>query len=307
MVYFIAFIFQWASTSGGGTLYSWGINMALSLTQDIFGAEVARVYAVYILGLDSIRPQLLHIHKVLARVTRKLVSNGPALPSSINRIFQRYSGACRAAHFAEVDYLAASKVLKEVNDDDIEECHLANSNSFSLFASLLFAFPAALSKLSYKFSTIFFQAMILSLVTVFLLVNSVLFSVSAVTLGLLYGLASAFYLYTVFIFRPAKNRMKAAELAYVRLVASSTGGFMQSDMEELTPTWRDRLIYGISWEGVFELIFGSNCCSGSNPLTKELELLERADVLKMQLELGRQRTGGTSATNDSADSADNSI
>ncbi len=47
--------------------------------QDILGVQMLRIYIEFVLGIDSLRPQLLRIHQVLSDVTYRLVTEGQLL------------------------------------------------------------------------------------------------------------------------------------------------------------------------------------------------------------------------------------
>ena len=89
-------IFQvlfWALSSGSTVVQAWGIQLLISLLQEIFISETLSVYLVNIVMLEEMRYQLRQIYHVLHEIaTNKLSSRHQRVNSSRIRVVQHLSG-----------------------------------------------------------------------------------------------------------------------------------------------------------------------------------------------------------------------
>lgn len=242
------------------TLQLWGLNMLVAFCQDFFGVQVVNVFIMYVMGIESIRPHLMHILILLKETAMMLTKHGPSKPGSTKHILQHFSGSCRAAYSEELKHLAAARILRELSDDDIAECHIFDRiGHIPFLVGIIFAALSFLALMSSSFGNLFiYDAIVPSAITAFFLFNSVLFSTNTGAMIAFYILLVALFLYVIFIFRPSKRRVIHAqdvmELRYMdtKINSKTLVDVTNYQSEEIPPpSTADKLIYALSWDGLY--------------------------------------------------------
>jgi hypothetical protein len=62
--FFVYWIFAWGVQNGGSTLRAWGLNYGIGAIQDIFFVQIAKIYLIYYIGVESSRLQLRNIYNM---------------------------------------------------------------------------------------------------------------------------------------------------------------------------------------------------------------------------------------------------
>jgi hypothetical protein len=249
--YFLSSTLKYYSLIGGGTTYSWGVNFGISIAQDALGVETLRVYVEYVLGANSLRPQLQRIFSVLTAITTKLMFEGSSNDSKEIKACQHLSGSCRAARFTELKDLVGARVLREVDDGDIEECKYRKHESFSLLAFTLISIPATISLFIPDAGTFIIESIIPSVVSSFILLNAELLRASVAAIVIPYVVGTALVVYVFYVYKPAKLRVEGNEANQYTDHKQNVNDFRHR-IPVLYTSWFDIVVYTLSPEGLMD-------------------------------------------------------
>jgi len=144
---FVYWMFAWGTKNGTATVEHWGMNFIVGFVQDAFGMQIIRIYLVYIVAVDSMRPQLRGIHRTLKNIAMTYVQDGSDKSGDI-RVCQHLSAACRAARMHEGKDLSAAAILRQLDDYDIECCRDNRNNKMGVIIFWLIAIPTCIALFS---------------------------------------------------------------------------------------------------------------------------------------------------------------
>ena len=233
-------------------MQAWGTIFWISLIQDLTAIEFIRIYFYYIVGVNSIRKQVLDIHKVLKTVLFRVLKEGSKYDNTYVRICQHMSGACRAAHTEELCELPSAKLLRELDDDDIAIVRQTRHKKVSVYWGVCLGIPAVIASFTSDFLSDLVQKFIPPLlVGGFLLINAVLADISIYAVTVPYVSLFAVYVYIHFIYHPARNRINMSLTTGIPY-AYNIWYFL------------DRVIVFLSYDGIKQCICGKNYDTASS-------------------------------------------
>ncbi len=195
LMFFTCWILVWSVQSGTAAFSSWGINFTLQIAQDVVVIQVAKVYVLYVLAMFSIRPQLNFIYRTLNKIAIAYAQDEPVDNVHEFRVVQHTSPACRAARLHAADGLASAKILQQVDDLDIEVCHLHNRKRLMMLAFMMLFVPAALSILSVTMGELVLESAVPTVFSGFILANYYLSVASLPALIAMYVFIVWFYIW----------------------------------------------------------------------------------------------------------------
>jgi hypothetical protein len=143
IMFYFYWVFAWGVKNGGVTMEAWGINFAIGAAQDIFCQNPIKIFVLYVAAVEVMRPQLTNIHRTLYDVSMRVARPSPADYGF--RVCQYTSPACRAARTLDAFDLPAARVLRLVNDKDVQVCRQARITRELFIITLLIAIPAVLA------------------------------------------------------------------------------------------------------------------------------------------------------------------
>ena len=156
----------------------------------------------YIVGVNSIRYQILDIHRVLENASYRIFREGTKYDSSNIRVCQHLSGACRAAHTQELWDLPSAKLLRELDDDDdVAIIKRTQHKKVAVHWSVLIGIPTVIVSITSSdiISDFIKQSIPPLLVGGFLLLNIVLMNISIYAMVVPYCTLFAILVYLYFI------------------------------------------------------------------------------------------------------------
>jgi hypothetical protein len=104
-----------------------------------------KVFVLYVAAVEIMRPQLKNVHRTLYDVAMRSTRTAPS--DFGFRVCQYTSPSCRAARTADAFELPASRLLRLVNDKDMQVCRQARVTNEMWIITLLIAIPALLAVL----------------------------------------------------------------------------------------------------------------------------------------------------------------
>jgi hypothetical protein len=141
-IFMVYWIFSWGVYNGGVTLKSWSINFIVTVVQDIFLVQPAKIFILYVITTKAMRPQLQKIYRTLNdAVTRNSLTDW----SYEFRVVQKLSGACRAARLIPVSELPAAQLLRSLNNDQEEKCRDSRFDVPGIILSVLIIIPGVIA------------------------------------------------------------------------------------------------------------------------------------------------------------------
>lgn len=222
-VFFLYWILSWAILNGSLTFRSWGINFCLSVIQDVFFLQLAKIYVLYVLAMHTIRPQLNSIYRTLNKLALDFTQEDAATRAANQnsteiRVVQHMSPACRAARFNASNGLAATSILHQMKDIDWQVCKL-NHTKVSYLVFFLLVFPGALSIIHILVGEKFLETILPLFVSTFVIAN---YLVSVRSLG---GLVAIYVVIGLFLLWKFKF-VGALQLRIRKIIElSKYGGF----------------------------------------------------------------------------------
>lgn len=169
-IFFLYWIFAWGASQGGVTLDEWGVNFGIAAVQDIFVIQVFRVYLIYFMAMQSIKPQLMHIYRVLNRVGVAYAQNEYQGADAV-AVVQHVSPACRTARLHSCKELVTAKILHHLTDLDIADCRREYSMRMSIVAVLVILIPMMVAIVDEGMADALLQQVIPAAFTLFLVIN----------------------------------------------------------------------------------------------------------------------------------------
>eukprot|EP01038_Epipyxis_sp_PR26KG_P011875 gene11875-15893_t len=207
-LFFIYWIFAWGVKSGNTTFSAWGSTFAIQVIQDLFFVQIMRIFLLYVFAMESIRPQMLAIRRVLNTVALQLaqdqnttnnkIANSTSRPNNdyfddtnnkINRDFftseydsnntltviQHLSPACRASRHPVIQQFISSKILFKINDVDAGICRVNHDNHLPFFLVFIFKIPALLSNLNVSLGELSVNIILPSFLFAIIMVNVIIY------------------------------------------------------------------------------------------------------------------------------------
>jgi hypothetical protein len=210
LCFFVYWIFRWSVVNSGETLNAWGQIFALNIAQDILGAGLIKIYIMHVIGIESARPQLRAIYTVMCNlaINNDLTDTARVFEKIDEfRVVQYMVPACRASRAEKVQGLAAAKLLRQLDDLDMEKCRDRRSWYIGTASFLLFAVPVALILFNESLGNQIIDTALGGVVTAFLIANSELFlTFGNIAIAIPYIIICGLVAYTVFLYRPARHR-----------------------------------------------------------------------------------------------------
>jgi hypothetical protein len=117
-----AWILYWTALYSSAASDAWGIVLLIVFLTEIFLNESFRIWFINYSLLNKLRPQLRHIYNVLNHVWKTRVKNAKNIINDDMRLVQHISAACRTARFENLMNNEASKILNNLDDNDVDLC-----------------------------------------------------------------------------------------------------------------------------------------------------------------------------------------
>lgn len=206
--FFIYWILAWGIQNGPTTFRAWGYNFMFGVFQDILMVQVFKVYIVYVIGIASLRPQLKAVYRVLSTKAIHFAIEGPTENMNDFKLVQHFSPACRVARSSTAKHLASAGILRQLDDEDWENCSYEKSSSLGMVTFLIVVLPILIAFLSNKLSDIVLDMLLPSFFSGVILVHYYLFTISVLFLLLPYFVGITFYLWKFGILRPVVRKVQ---------------------------------------------------------------------------------------------------
>lgn len=206
-VFFLYWIFAWGVKNGGTTLAGWGMNFGIGAMQDIFFVQIAKIYIVRCIGIESTKPQLRNIYRVLNDLMMKYTLSGQPLDHEI-KVVQFTSAACRTARQSVCKDLPSATILKTLDDADALRCKEGSAVPLGVVSIILIAFPAIFALVSDVLSDIALDTALPSFFVGFLLANNFLYEISVFVLFVPYAVAASLGIWLYIVLHPSIRRVQ---------------------------------------------------------------------------------------------------
>eukprot|EP01038_Epipyxis_sp_PR26KG_P005612 gene5612-7752_t len=182
--FFVYWMFAWGVSSGSSVVTAWGLNFGIGIIQDIFFCQIFKIFMLYVIAMGTIRPQLVAICRVLNDIALNRFSENDENDDVHNNksatndltIIQHLSPTCRAARLNITKELISAKILRKLNDIDIEKCKQNRSIRLQLLAALFLTIPILFSTLNESVGDVVTDIIIPGLFTGIVFINSYLFT-----------------------------------------------------------------------------------------------------------------------------------
>ena len=209
LLFWLYWVLQWGISNGSVTLEQWGINFAFALLEDIFAVQGIRCYALFVLSMMSIDPQLRYIYRVLNRVAVSYTQDELENNLGEIKVVQHLSGACRVSRMKIGLDLSAAKILRHMDDVDIEVCRLNRDVGMSTLAVVIVSIPVYVGALDFILGEIALDSALPAMFSMFLLGNYFLLTLGVIALVIPYLLLGGFYTWRHFVVIPAIRKIKS--------------------------------------------------------------------------------------------------
>lgn len=177
----------------------WGLNFMIGLIQDVAFTQIVKIYIIYVVGVSSMKPQLQAIHDVFVDlITRYPYDIARNEDAKDLHLVQHISPTCRAARNPGARNLVSGRILQMVNDVDVARCQVHRKRTMGYVAILLLAIPTVVSLFSATIGSVLIDVILPSFSAAFVLVNSLIYSLSSNFLGLAYIILIFLFLTTYF-------------------------------------------------------------------------------------------------------------
>jgi hypothetical protein len=143
LMFYFYWILAWGARNGGVTLKAWGVNFAIGAAQDILVQNPVKVLILYIAAAEIMRPQLKNVHRTLYDVAMR--STRDTSQSFGFRVCQHTSPTCRAARAVGAFDLPSSRLLRLLNDKDLQICQEARITREMVVIIVIISVPAVLA------------------------------------------------------------------------------------------------------------------------------------------------------------------
>jgi len=207
LAFFWYWIFAWGVKQGGAVVKNWGMSFLISFVMDAFGISLIRILILDVISIDAMRPQLRVIRRVLEQVGITYCQENQDRPNEV-RVVQTLSPACRAARTFAAKSLASAKILRHLDDLDVERCRDGRTSRMGAILFFLVAIPAVASFVNDGFAETILDTVSNMFVTVIILVGSALNDVGAEILVIPFVFLAAYLIYRFFVLGPATRRLQ---------------------------------------------------------------------------------------------------
>ncbi|RYH22829.1 hypothetical protein EON65_18700 [archaeon] len=210
LVFCLYWILAWGLTSGNKTLAAWGINFTLVFIQEFIVSQLAQIFIIHVVAMRSIEPQLVFIYHILYRKAMDVLQKGEEhVDDTHTKLGQHLSPACRVANLQSCADLPASKVLRGIDDEDLDVCRVSSNKRLKFMAASFLAVPVILGLfLGEGFGQVGVQAILPLAVFGFIIANFYLFVSSLAAFIVIYALLVAFYIWKYGIKKPAIKKQR---------------------------------------------------------------------------------------------------
>jgi hypothetical protein len=233
MMFFFYWILAWGASSGRFVLKAWGWNFALQTIQELFLIQFCKVFLVFVITIQSLRPQLVRINNVLQGVALELLVKQESALHHLSQteksaglsLVQFLSPTVRAAvqrqrelkinesdprKHSEPKKVTFLDVLINVNDLDTQRCRSTYSTiavaEMSLLSFFILILSATLALFGDVAAGLAMDIMLPTTSAIFLLINSVIASSSALALIIIYVLFFSYFLHRMVLLPWATER-----------------------------------------------------------------------------------------------------
>lgn len=198
-LFFLYYVFVWGANNGGLTFVDWCVNFVIVLVQNALLVQPLKVFVLEVCMMESLRPQLQAIQRTLSNIASSV--EGAAVETKeieeFNKnihVVQHFSGACRVARSEQTYHLAASRILRHLDDGHIESLRHQRGGGASTSAYAV-ASIAAFVAVVLPFGDRILEIIIASAASGFALGNAYLLSLSPLLLCIPYFVIVALLLY----------------------------------------------------------------------------------------------------------------
>lgn len=207
LAFFWYWLFAWGVKQGGTVLQNWGNTYLISFVMDAFGVSIIRILVLDVISIDAVRPQLRVIRRVLEQVGITYCQENPDRTNEV-RVVQTLSPACRAARTFAAKTLASAKILRHLDDLDVERCRDGRTSRMGTIIFFLVAVPAVAALINEGIASTVFDLVSNMFVTAVVIVGSSLNDVGPKILVIPFVFLSTYLIYRFFILGPATQRLQ---------------------------------------------------------------------------------------------------
>ena len=151
MLFILYWALAWGVLNTGESFSVWVTDYGVSLVTDIFLIEITKILLLYVFSLESSRPQLKSINNMIKEATFSLIQennnnsndDGDRSNNSYNkllyntnhvRILQHLFPSCRIARMSGTRDIAASAILRHLNNIDLYKCQIHKNFKLGTFS-----------------------------------------------------------------------------------------------------------------------------------------------------------------------------
>lgn len=161
----IYWIFAWCVYSGNSAFRGWGINGVLSIVQDVVLVQGLQVYLLFVAGIEALVPQLRAIYCRLYEVALRIDALQESGLLDEVRIVQFVSPSCRASRRQRLSRLNAAKILRCMDDIDVDYCRRQGRTPFSAVLMVVVALPGLVNIATHSFADFTLRLVLPSMVS----------------------------------------------------------------------------------------------------------------------------------------------
>ena len=209
LLFWLYWVLQWGLANGSVTLEQWGVNFAFAVIEDVFAVQGFRCYALFVLSMISIDPQLRYIYRVLNRVAVSYTQDELENNLGEIKVVQHLSGACRVSRMKVAKDLSTAKILRHIDDVDIEVCRLNRDVGMATLAIIIVSIPVYVGAADFILGEIALDSALPAMFSMYLLGNYFLLSLSVIALVIPYLILAGFYGWRHFVVIPAIRKIKS--------------------------------------------------------------------------------------------------
>jgi len=207
LAFFWYWLFAWGVKQGGAVLFAWGMNFLVGFLITVFGTTIIRIIILDLIGIDAIRPQLRVIRRVLSNVGIAYCQEA-ADRTKEPRVVQHFSASCRAARTFTAKDLASARILRHVDDLDVERCRESSTGGIPLWMVVLIAIPAVANMINESIGDTVVDSLVNMFLVAIILFGTFINDNGPALLAIPCGFVGAWLFYEHCILAPAKSRVK---------------------------------------------------------------------------------------------------
>jgi hypothetical protein len=207
LAFFWYWLFAWGVKQGGAVLYAWGMNFLIGFVLDVFGTAIIRIIIMDLIGIDAVRPQLRVIRRVLANVGIAYCQEA-ADRTKEPRVVQHFSPTCRAARTYVAKELASARILRHIDDLDVERCREGRTGGIPSWMIVLIAIPALANLISDGLGDTVIDNMVNMALTALILFGSFINDNGPSLIAIPCGFIALWWFYEYGVLAPSKSRVK---------------------------------------------------------------------------------------------------